>query len=93
MQHAAQRAYDRTRESPSKRGYDRRWKRLRRWFLIRHSLCEECKRNGVLTVATEVDHIKPLSQGGERLDPANLQALCKPCHSRKTGREKHHHEG
>lgn len=75
------------RPPPSKRGYDRRWMRLRRWFLARHPLCAHCLKRGFTTPATEVDHIKPLREGGARLDQSNLQALCKSCHSRKTARE------
>jgi 5-methylcytosine-specific restriction protein A len=29
--------------------------------------------------ATEVDHIVPMSMGGEAYDPANLRASCKQC--------------
>ncbi len=75
------------RSSPSRRGYDRAWQRLRRWFLMRHPLCEHCERKGRATPATEVDHVVPIRAGGPRLDQANLQALCKSCHSRKTVRD------
>ncbi len=75
------------RPPPSKRGYDRRWTRLRRWFLARHPLCAHCLADGRTTTATEVDHVQPLRDGGARLDQTNLQALCKSCHSRKTARE------
>jgi hypothetical protein len=40
----------------------------------------------VRVVATEVDHIQPLSRGGGH-EWENLQALCKSCHSKKTARE------
>ena len=60
---------------------------MRRWFLARHPLCAHCLKRGFTTPATEVDHIKPLRQGGARLDQTNLQSLCKPCHSRKTRQE------
>jgi len=36
--------------------------------------------------AAEVDHIVPLARGGTH-DLANLQPLCKSCHSKKTMRE------
>lgn len=75
------------RPSSSSMGYDRRWRRLRSWFLARHPLCEHCKREGRLEPANEVDHITPLRWGGARLDQNNLQALCKSCHSKKTARE------
>ena len=38
-------------------------------------------------VAVDVDHIIPMARGGERLDPNNLQPLCKRHHSQKTARE------
>jgi 5-methylcytosine-specific restriction endonuclease McrA len=31
-----------------------------------------------------VDHIVPLAIGGEKLDPRNLQTLCRTCHRQKT---------
>jgi 5-methylcytosine-specific restriction protein A len=52
--------------------------------LRQHPFCEHCKRRGLATLATEVDHIQPISAGGGILDADNLQSLCKPCHSRKT---------
>lgn len=42
-----------------------------------------CKREGHYTDATEVHHIKPLSEGGTN-DLNNLMPLCKSCHSRIT---------
>jgi 5-methylcytosine-specific restriction protein A len=65
-----------------------RWQRLRKWFLSKHPLCTECERQTRITPATVVDHIKP-HQGDPELfwDENNLQALCKPCHDRKTARE------
>ena len=35
-----------------------------------------------LSVALTIDHIIPLSKGGKH-EPANVQALCRPCNSRK----------
>ena len=32
----------------------------------------------------EIDHIRPLANGGNSTDPSNLQALCKACHKDKT---------
>ena len=36
--------------------------------------------------ATDVDHIVRRNYGGSE-DDSNLQSLCHPCHSSKTGRE------
>ena len=61
------------------------WRRLRRWHLNRHPLCEACAELGLVVPATEVDHIIPRAVAPElRYDTSNLQALCKGCHSRKT---------
>lgn len=50
--------------------------------LRREPLCRRCGHE-----ASQVDHIRPIRQGGARLDPENLQALCHSCHSRKTRTE------
>ena len=42
--------------------------------------CEGC-RAFPETDLLEVHHVVPISQGGALLDPANLQLLCKPCHT------------
>lgn len=65
--------------------YNARWKRLRIKFLDEHPLCEECKRSGFVKEADIVDHIVP--HRGDLIlfwDEGNWQALCKPCHDRKT---------
>ncbi|MEG0271410.1 MAG: HNH endonuclease signature motif containing protein, partial [Clostridia bacterium] len=66
---------------------DSRWRKARTLYLRKHPLCAECRRNGVLTPATVVDHIVP-HRGDERLfwDEANWQPLCKTCHDQKTGK-------
>jgi 5-methylcytosine-specific restriction enzyme A len=83
---AEQRARMDARVSPSQRGYDAAWKRVRRKFLRANPLCVAClsKSPPLLVPATEADHVVALSKGGRRLDTANLQALCKACHARKT---------
>lgn len=77
---------DRRRGNAAGRGYDRNWQRLRKLVLHSEPLCRECKRNGKLTAATEVDHIVPLTASGTN-DWENLQPLCHECHSRKTAAE------
>ena len=68
----------------SKRGYNSRWRS--RMFLATHPFCEECLKQGKYTKATVVDHIVPHC-GDPKLfwDENNWQALCKPCHDKKTG--------
>ena len=63
------------------------WRKLRAQFLLEHPICEECRKHGKLIKATIVDHIVPISKGGEPLDENNLQALCWSCHSSKSIRE------
>lgn len=64
-----------------------RWLRLRKQVLTEHPLCECCEHRGLITVATEVHHVTPVSHGvtagdKERLmfNPLNLRALCHGCH-------------
>ena len=77
------------RDSPSVRGYDRKWAKLRKYYLNRHPLCAKCKMPG-----NQVDHIVPFQKGVNktekerlRLSESNLQTLCVSCHARKTRRE------
>lgn len=85
-EHAKQdaRQYERYGRDPStKKRYGRTWKRIRDRYIAAHPLCEQCKKNGTFTLAQEVHHIKPLSQGGTN-DVDNLMSLCTSCHSRIT---------
>jgi 5-methylcytosine-specific restriction enzyme A len=60
--------------------------------LTLNPLCEHCESKGLVTIATEVDHIIPLFKGGEEsLDPTvNKQSLCAECHRIKTANDKGH---
>ncbi len=80
--------WQRQRGNRHERGYGSKWQVLRAEILERDEhLCQMCIKEGVLTRATHVDHIKPKSQGGTD-DKANLQGLCKPCHDTKTATER-----
>ena len=59
----------------------KRWRMLRRSVLFDEPLCP-CG-----AIATDVDHIQPIEQGGAPFDRENCQALCKRCHSAKTRNE------
>ena len=76
--------------SAKDRGYGWEWQKLRLQILRRDNglcQCDRCKGGAVFTkIATEVDHIIPKSKGGTD-DPANLQAINKECHKRKTQQE------
>lgn len=78
-----QRAVDERRGSAASRGYDRRWQRVRSIYLRAHPLCADCMAERRVTAATEVHHITALRDGGTH-DDANLMALCKMHHSRRT---------
>ena len=71
------------RDPASYKRYGRAWKRIRDRYIKSHPLCEECEKQGRLTPAEEVHHIRPLSKGGGN-EKSNLMALCKSCHSRIT---------
>lgn len=87
-------AEDERRQSSSSRGYGWRWQKARKAFLREHPFCAEHAQalapwNTVPVPASVVDHIIP-HNGDEELfwDQSNWQALCKPCHDRKSARER-----
>lgn len=70
-----------------KKVYDSaRWRRTRAAVLKRSPLCLHCRMSGRAIPATQIDHIISLADGGAIWDRSNLQALCLPCHARKTAR-------
>ncbi len=75
-----------SRENSTRRGYGYDWQKLRLWHLRQHPLCADCEARGVTELAKDVDHIVPIAvDPSRRLDPTNLQSLCRPCHTVKTG--------
>ena len=67
--------------------HTKRWLILRRHILHHNPICQHCDN----TLATQVDHITPIEHGGDPWSPTNCQALCGPCHARKTRGEQHVH--
>ncbi len=65
----------------------RKWRSLRNYYIQMNPLCEQCKREDKVTAGQCVDHIKPIRLGGLLLCVSNLQTLCNPCHSVKSGKE------
>jgi len=63
------------------------WHRLRAKQLQDEPLCRHCHARGIIELATDVDHIVPIANGGAPLDQSNLQSLCHLCHTRKTNSE------
>lgn len=83
--------YEKVRGTSVQRGYNYRWRKYRLRFLAQFPLCEECRRAGKVTAATVVDHIDShKGDYGKFWDERNHQALCKPCHDRKTAKEVFH---
>ena len=73
--------------------YTTLWKRLRHRQLSIRPLCEECEKNGEITQANVVDHMKDFLLGKDIqeqwklfTDHCNHRSLCRSCHNRKTGR-------
>ena len=61
----------------------RAWKAIRRKVFERDGWrCRQCGKAGRL----EVDHIKPVSEGGSKFDMENLRTLCRGCHIELTAR-------
>jgi 5-methylcytosine-specific restriction protein A len=69
---------ERSRPTPSQRGYGYAWQKLSREFRARHPYCFKCGSIKDLTT----DHIVSKKNGG--LDEwSNLQTLCRVCNSIK----------
>ena len=49
-------------------------------------LCPDCRRQGLIVLAVEVDHVVPLWEGGSE-DDANCEGLCVECHGAKSAAE------
>lgn len=72
-----------------------RWKQTRLRVLLRDNYlceCETCKASKVPRLALKkggvVDHIKPVSQGGDFWDENNMRAMNKHCHAIKSQSER-----
>lgn len=73
--------------SADERGYDWAWRKRRKRILERDKyLCQVCLALGIVTPATQVDHIVNKAAGGTD-DDDNLQSICDPCHAPKTRAE------
>jgi 5-methylcytosine-specific restriction protein A len=72
------------RDRASKRFYNSvAWQKARLMQLQEHPLCYECLNEGLAVAATQVHHIKELTEAPcLALDPTNHRSLCHACHSR-----------
>ena len=66
---------------------DKRWKKLRNWYITEHPLCENHLTQNILRPATCVHHKRFISSGLTKhdmevimLNPENLMSLCQNCH-------------
>lgn len=62
------------------------WRKMRDCYIKEHPLCDECLKNGKITPAEDVHHIRSPFKKGEinwalLLDEDNLMSLCKTCHA------------
>lgn len=62
------------------------WRKLSLAYKMRHPVCEvvDCHETSYFT-----DHIVPVSEGGDKWDENNLQALCRSCNAVKTAKQGH----
>lgn len=65
-----------------------RWRKYSTGLRKHNPLCEECLKNNRTSPSQVVDHIIPISKGGDMWDRDNLRCLCNSCHSKKTGKSK-----
>jgi 5-methylcytosine-specific restriction protein A len=83
-----QQAMEDPRKAEDKRFYDSAlWQKLRAQVLMKEPYCRECRRNGRVELATMVDHIHRIQDGGSRLAASNLQPLCEHHHAVKRQKE------
>jgi 5-methylcytosine-specific restriction endonuclease McrA len=62
-----------------------RWEKASKSYLVRNPLCVYCLQQGTTTAAQHTDHID--HQAFDFWDQSGWQALCKPCHYRKSGQD------
>ena len=74
--------YELNRETAVQRGYNTRWKKIRKMVLLRDPICKDCNRNP----STNADHIIAVKNDGSN-NLNNLKGLCQSCHSKKTASE------
>ncbi|MGU5666143.1 HNH endonuclease [Aeromonas hydrophila] len=66
---------------------DMKWRGISERFLKKHPMCEHCKAKGRYYAAEVTDHIIELEDNWDlRYTKSNFQALCRPCHNKKTAK-------
>jgi 5-methylcytosine-specific restriction endonuclease McrA len=79
---------DQERGTAHQRGYGADWRRFRLAVLQATPICvfhdHPFHRHECGIIASVVDHIRPLNEGGERLAVENVRAICRLAHDRIT---------
>lgn len=71
------------------RGYSSTWDKVRKHKIKINPLCEMCERDGRVTVAEIVHHIKTVRDRPDLVhDMDNLMSVCRPCHGKLHSNEK-----
>ena len=61
------------------------WRNFAKAHKAQNPLCVNFEQCG--GTAQYSDHINPISEGGAKFDPENIQSLCKKCNAVKTGKQ------
>ena len=78
----------RNRRNPKLTRTSRRYRKARRTFLRKNPLCVKCAERGLTVAAEELDHVlRAVDRPDLFMERTNWQALCQPCHERKTAAE------
>lgn len=72
--------------STDKRIRGPRLQAIRERHFAKNPLCVHCQAKGIVRLATQLDHIKALANGGLDVD-SNRQGLCAMHHRQKTDRD------
>jgi hypothetical protein len=64
------------------------WRKVRATVLARDNHTCQIQRPGCTQLATEVDHIVPVTKGGAKYDPRNLRAACRKCNLGRINRRR-----
>ena len=78
-----------SKDSPILKNYNTtRWEKIRQNHFSKNPFCVICESNGQQVIANVLDHIIPVSKGGEFWTSSNHQGLCKSHHNAKSAKER-----